>query len=79
MKFLIVGLENKEVGFQIFIINISEIILVEEVDLFKNICLKVTLKDGGMRYINHVRVSAGKLVEVSSIMDFYRILEKFDA
>lgn len=35
MKFLIAGLENKEVGFQIFIINISEIILVEEVDLFK--------------------------------------------
>lgn len=79
MKFLIVGLENKEVGFQIFIINISEIILVEEVDLFKNKCLKVTLKDGGMRYINHVRVSAGKLVEVSRVMDFYRILEKFDA
>ena len=79
MKFLIVGLENKEVGFHIFIINISEIILVEEVDLFKNICLKVTLKDGGMRYINHVRVSAGKLVEVSRVMDFYRILEKFDA
>lgn len=76
MKFLIVGLENKEVGFQIFIINISEIILVEEVDLFKNICLKVTLKDGVMRYINHVRVSAGKLVEVSGVMDFYRILEK---
>lgn len=75
MKFLIVGLENKEVGFQIFIINISEIILVEEVDLFKNICLKVTLKDGGMRYFNHVRVSAGKLVEVNSIIDFYRILE----
>ena len=79
MKFLIVGLENKEVGFQIFIINISEIILVEEVDLFKNICLKVSLKDGGMRYFNHVRVSAGKLVEVSRVMDFYRILEKFDA
>lgn len=79
MKFLILGLENKEVGFQIFIINISEIILVEEVDLFKNICLKVTLKDGCMRYINHVRVSDGKLVEVSRVMDFYRILEKFDA
>lgn len=27
MKFLILGLENKEVGFQLFIINISEIIL----------------------------------------------------
>lgn len=37
------------------------------------------IKDGGMRYINHVRVSAGKLVEVSRVMDFYRILEKFDA
>lgn len=75
-EILIVGLENKEVGFQIFIINISEIILVEEVDLFKNICLKVSLKDGGMRYFNHVRVSAGKLVEVNRIIDFYRILEK---
>lgn len=79
MKFLVVGLENKEVGFQIFIINISEIILVDEVDLFNNICLKVTLKDGGMRYINHVRVSAGKLVEVNSVIDFYRILEKLNA
>ena len=48
MKFLIFGLENKEVGFQLFIINISEIILIDEVDLFKNICLKVSLKDGGM-------------------------------
>lgn len=76
MKFLIVGLENKEVGFQIFIINISEIILVEEVDLFKNICMKVTLKDGGMRYFNHVRIAPGKLVEVNRISDFYRILEK---
>lgn len=79
MKFLIVGLENKEVGFQIFIINISEIILVEEVDLFKNICLKVTLKDGGMRYINHVRVSPGRLVEVNRIIDFYKILEEYSA
>lgn len=79
MKFLIVGLENKEVGFQIFIINISEIILVEEVDLFKNICLKVTLKDGGMRYFNHVRVSPGRLIEVNRIIDFYKILEEYSA
>lgn len=43
------------------------------------IVAKKTKKDGGMRYINHVRVSAGKLVEVSRVMDFYRILEKFDA
>ena len=50
--------------------------LIDEVDLFKNICLKVSLKDGGMRYFNHVRVSAGKLVEVNRIIDFYRILEK---
>ena len=79
MKFLIVGLENKEVGFQIFIINISEIILVEEVDLFKNICLKVSLKDGGMRYFNHVRIAPGKLVEVNRISDFYKILEEYSA
>lgn len=79
MKFLIVGLENKEVGFQIFIINISEIILVEEVDLFKNICLKVSLKDGGMRYFNQVRVSPGRLIEVNRIIDFYKILEEYSA
>lgn len=79
MKFLIVGLENKEVGFQIFIINISEIILVEEVDLFKNICLKVSLKDGGMRYFNHVRVSPRRLIEVNRIIDFYKILEEYSA
>ena len=79
MKFLILGLENKEVGFQLFIINISEIILIDEVDLFKNICLKVSLKDGGMRYFNHVRVSAGKLVEVNRIIDFYRILDEYSA
>lgn len=48
----------------------------QEDDEFKNICLKVSLKDGGMRYFNHVRVSAGKLVEVNRIIDFYRILEK---
>lgn len=34
------------------------------------------IKDGGMQYFNHVRVSAGKLVEVNRIIDFYRILEK---
>lgn len=79
MKFLILGLENKEVGFQLFIINISEIILIDEVDLFKNICLKVSLKDGGMRYFNHVRIAPGKLVEVNRISDFYKILEEYNA
>lgn len=57
-------------------ILVWRMILIDEVDLFKNICLKVSLKDGGMRYFNHVRVSAGKLVEVNRIIDFYRILEK---
>lgn len=41
--------------------------------------MKVSLKDGGMRYFNHVRVSAGKLVEVNRIIDFYKILEEYSA
>lgn len=79
MKFLILGLENKEVGFQLFIINTSKIILVEEKEVFEKQCLKVSLEDDIEYYFNHVRVSAGKLVEVNSVMDFYRILEKLDA
>lgn len=76
MKFLMLGLEDKEVEFQLFIINISETTLIDEVDLFGDICLRAYLKDGGMQHFNRVRVSQGRLVEVNSIIDFYSILEE---
>lgn len=73
------GLSLRECDIISFIIDVSQIVIVEESEIGDTECLRMVLKDlEDPYYFTHV-YNSPYYENLISIREFYRVLEKFNA
>lgn len=79
MRFLRLGLLVSGTDIEEYIIDTSQIVLVDEDEIGDRFCIKVTLKDiADPLYFTHMYDSPF-FVEIGGMYNFYQVLEKLNA